>query len=54
MTFRVVIPVNGYVEYIVDADNADDAKEKAALGEGEFFYPYEYNEDADSNNWEVY
>jgi len=53
--FTILVPVSGTVAYIVDADNADKAKE--LLLSGDYYDCVDsgcHTEDFDSNTWEVY
>lgn len=52
-SYCVRVPIAGYVEYHVDATDPEDAKQGVLEGCGDVFDSPEYEEDTDSNNWEV-
>ena len=52
--FLVCIPTECLTVYSVEAEDEDDAKQAVLAGEGEKEGYDNWEEDTDSNNWEVY
>ena len=51
--FTVIVPAKAAVVYEVSADNLDHAKQLILEGEAEYKGQAEWEEDLDSNHWEV-
>lgn len=52
--FIVEVPLSATIAYTVYADNAEHAKELVLSGEGSHDDYANYDEDQDTNNWDVY
>lgn len=53
MKYSVYVPVVASLEYIVEADSPDDAIDAVLCGEVDHHDIHFWEEDKDSNNWEV-
>ncbi len=50
---RVYVPITGWITYTVDTVDEEEAKNAVFRGEADFYGLDGWNENLDSNTWEV-